>query len=79
MWEIIYLTWKSVQDQVEHRKRSFELFGYDFMVDERLRPWLLEVNSSPSLDYSTRVTEQLVKQMLEDSVRLTVDYAMSSK
>ena len=29
------------------------MFGYDFMVDDKNKVWLIEVNSSPAMDYST--------------------------
>ena len=29
------------------RAGSWELLGYDFVVDERMHIWLLEVNASP--------------------------------
>jgi D-alanine-D-alanine ligase-like ATP-grasp enzyme len=35
---------------VDNRKNSFEVFGYDLMVDADLKVWLIEVNSSPSMD-----------------------------
>jgi D-alanine-D-alanine ligase-like ATP-grasp enzyme len=30
----------------------FELFGYDFMIDEDFNVWLIEVNTNPSLTES---------------------------
>jgi D-alanine-D-alanine ligase-like ATP-grasp enzyme len=32
---------------------THEMFGYDFMVDESYNVWFIEINSSPSMDYST--------------------------
>lgn len=46
---------RDCQDLVEHRKKSWELYGYDFMVDDQYKPWLIEINSSPACDYSTKV------------------------
>ena len=34
------------------------------MVDTDLNVWLIEVNSSPSMEYSSPVTEKMVKQVL---------------
>mmetsp|Transcript_5589 Transcript_5589/g.5105 ORF Transcript_5589/g.5105 Transcript_5589/m.5105 type:complete len:94 (+) Transcript_5589:777-1058(+) len=64
---------------VENRKNSFEILGYDFMVDTDLKVWLIEVNSSPSMDLSTHVTERLVKLVLGDLVKVIVDYPKAKK
>lgn len=56
-----------------------ELFGYDFMIDCLYNPWLIEINSSPSLEFSTKVTAKLVPILLEDLVKVVVDYGMARK
>ena len=56
----------------------FEMFGYDIMIDDDFNCWLIEVNSSPAMDYSTDVTERLVKMVLEDTVKVVIDYGLAS-
>lgn len=65
---------QSVQDTFEYKKGCFELYGFDIMIDDEFNVWLIEVNSSPAMDYSTHVTEKLVKQCLEDCCKVIIDY-----
>ncbi len=55
-----------LQESLQSRPNSHELFGYDFVVDEALNVWLIEVNCSPSLEHSTPVTARLCAQMMDD-------------
>ena len=60
-------------DSVDHRKNSWELYGFDFMIDDRLEPWLIEINSSPACDYSTKVTEVYVQKALTEILNVVLD------
>lgn len=45
---------------------NFELLGYDFMIDEDLRIWLIEVNTNPYLGIPNPFIEKLLPKMLDD-------------
>jgi hypothetical protein len=48
--------------------QCFELLGFDIMLDEELRPWLLEVNHSPSFATDSRLDQQLKQALLTDTI-----------
>jgi len=44
------------------------------MCDDNYNSWLIEVNSSPAMDYSTKVTKRLVKMVMKDTAKVLIDW-----
>ena len=43
------------------------------MIDEGGHPWLIEVNTNPCLEESSKLLKILLPRMLDDALKLTVD------
>ncbi|GAB1606285.1 tubulin polyglutamylase TTLL7-like, partial [Argonauta hians] len=48
----------------------FEILGFDVLVDCHLKPWLLEVNRSPSLNTDHAIDQYVKTKLLEDTITL---------
>eukprot|EP00793_Prasinoderma_coloniale_P000943 PRCOL_00007033-RA len=60
--------------------KCFELLGLDVMLDWKLRPWLIEVNHSPSFQTDTALDLQIKTALIEDTLALAkVDRAAVNK
>jgi D-alanine-D-alanine ligase-like ATP-grasp enzyme len=66
MKDIIRMTALSVKKKINKLDRlyCFEIFGYDFMLDENAKLWLIEINTNPCLEESSPLLEQLLPRML---------------
>ena len=70
----IICSFDSGRHEIGYRENSHELYGYDFMIDEDFNVYLIEINSSPAMDYSTSITGRLVKEMLGNIIQIVIDH-----
>ena len=57
--DIIIGSLRAVAPVIINDRHCVELYGYDVMVDADLKPWLIEVNASPSLSSDTQQDSDL--------------------
>ena len=56
-----------------NKRQCFEVFGFDFLIDEDMRTWLIEINTNPYLGTPSPDLEKMVPSMINDCLKLTVD------
>ena len=55
-----------VKTHVKRKYSVHELFGFDVILDENFKPWIVEVNISPSLHSSSPLDVSIKGQMISD-------------
>lgn len=48
----------------------FEILGFDILLDRKLKPWLLEVNHSPSFSTDSKLDKEVKDSLLYDALVL---------
>lgn len=79
--DIILKTILSIRPQLLHAYRAifpshdrisacFEILGFDIIIDRTLRPYLLEVNQSPSFNNNTQIDDTVKTNLVRDTLNL---------
>ena len=61
----------SINQGSKARNTCFETYGFDILIDENLKPWLLEVNVCPSLASSSPLDKQIKTSLMCDIFTLS--------
>lgn len=75
MERLVTDTFRSCQKILDpnRNKNGFEIFGYDFMLDQDFNTFLIEVNTNPSLEICCPLLARIIPELLENSFRIAVD------
>ena len=60
----------NLQKNPTSRVNCFELYGFDIMIDDKFKPWLLEVNVLPSLSSSSAFDKRIKTMVVCDALTL---------
>ena len=60
----------SMSRSTKYRNLCFEIYGFDILLDSKLKPWLLEVNISPSLSSSSPLDKKIKTMLICDVLNL---------
>uniref|UniRef100_A0A671FGF6 Tubulin tyrosine ligase like 2 n=2 Tax=Rhinolophus ferrumequinum TaxID=59479 RepID=A0A671FGF6_RHIFE len=67
---VVILTVLAIAPSVPFAANCFELFGFDILIDDTLKPWLLEVNYSPALSLDCSTDVSVKRKLIHDTIEL---------
>ena len=68
--ELILKALIACQHDIPYCPSTFEMFGFDVIIDDNYKCWLLEINSSPSLERSNVLDDQIKLPLVDDIFKI---------
>ena len=68
--DIIVKVFACCQNDIPYCPSTFEMFGFDVIIDTNYRCWLLEINSSPSLERSNVLDDEIKLPLVKDIINI---------
>ena len=63
--------YNSFQKSVPYINACFEVLGFDILIDSNLKPWLIEINMSPSMNTDSPLDLKIKGNMIADLLTMT--------
>ncbi|XP_064642143.1 uncharacterized protein LOC135496646 isoform X2 [Lineus longissimus] len=73
MQRIMLHLFNSVRHKLTAKVGFFELYGLDFMIDDAMKVWLIEVNINPALHIGTEILKETLPPMVEESLAISIE------
>ena len=75
MERLVTDSFRSVGSKIDPNRiqNCFEIFGYDFMIDENFKVYLIEANTNPCLEICSPLLARIIPELLDNSFRIAVD------
>ena len=68
--DIIIKVFACCQNDMPYCPSTFEMFGFDVIIDSNFRCWLLEINSSPSLERTNVLDDEIKLPLVQDIIKI---------
>ena len=60
----------AAQNDIAFNPNCFDLYGFDVILDESLKMWLIEINASPALSCETLLDDMIKQRLIDDTIDL---------
>ncbi|XP_067658882.1 uncharacterized protein [Haliotis asinina] len=73
MQRIMLHCFNSVKHKLQCKVGYFDLYGLDFMVDQEMKIWLIEININPCLATNCSALKEVIPGMVEETIHLCLE------
>ena len=62
-----------IRYKLQRKIGYFGIYGYDFMIDENMKVWLIEINVNPAITTNTETLNKAIPPAVEEAIsKLTI-------
>ena len=79
MHQIMLQVVHSIRYKIQRKVGYFGIYGYDFMIDENMKVWLIEINVNPAITTNTDTLIKAIPPAIEEGIQIAIECFEKSK